>query len=599
MKTQRTAQKVKHVVYSGSIALTLAVITGAAVFALPTPAWSQTGEWTVYNTTNSGLPFDGVASLAIDAQQNVWIGTGIVGVDSGGGLAKFDGENWTVYNTANSKLPHNVIRVLTLDSQGDLWIGTHGAGVAKFDGANWTSYRPGNWGGTENRIFALPIDSEGNLWIGTLGLVKYDGTNWTAYNTSNSGLPSNMTMCAIADSQDNIWIGSWDRGVTRFDGTNWTTYSTANSGLPNNSIWSLAIDTQGSLWIGTNGGGCAKFDGVNWTTYNTGNSGLPTNTVHRIAIDPHGHVWMGTSGGLARFDGEDWRVYKTSNSGLPDNRVFSTVFDAQGDIWIGTQSGGLAVFRPMPTVDFNGNGIVDINDLLRLIESWGQDDPAVDIGPTPFGDGTVNAADLEVFVGYWAQEVDDPTLKACWKLDETEGDVAYDSAAESDAVVMGDAQWQPEGGYVGGAIHLDGSDDYVSTPFVLNPADTVFSVFAWVKGGGSGQVIVSQRDGVDWLLTDTQGNLMTALKLGGRRSGDPLISETIITDGNWHRVGFTWDGSDRILYVDDAEVVRDTQSNLKGASEGLCIGASKNLEPDTFWSGLIDDIRVYSRVVKP
>ena len=96
MKTQKTTHNIKHTVYSGSLALTLASIIAAAMFALPTVACSQTVEWTVYNTANSGLPYNTIAfPLAIDAQGNVWIGTGDH-LGGGGGLAKFDGENWTV-----------------------------------------------------------------------------------------------------------------------------------------------------------------------------------------------------------------------------------------------------------------------------------------------------------------------------------------------------------------------------------------------------------------------------------------------------------------------------------------------------------------------
>jgi N-acetylneuraminic acid mutarotase len=253
----------------------------------------------------------------------------------------------------------------------------------------------------------------------------------------------------------------------------------------------------------------------------------------------------------------------------------------------------------VPSPDFNGDGIVEIKDLLRMIEAWGLDDPALDIGPGPFGDGVVDAADLEVLMNSWGQEVGDPSLKACWKLDETEGDVAYDSAAVNDAAVMGDALWQADSGMRDGALQFDGVDDCVGTPFVLNPADVEFSIFAWIKGGTPGQVIISQEDGADWLLTNTQGYLMTALKSSGRRSGGPLISETITTDGNWHRVGFVWDGLSRILYVDDVVVAEDTLSSLAGASGGLYIGTSSNLEAGTFWSGLIDDVRIYDRVVIP
>jgi ligand-binding sensor domain-containing protein len=42
----------------------------------------------------------------------------------GGGLAKFDGVNWTVYNTSNSGLPDNYVYAIAIDGQGNKWIGT-------------------------------------------------------------------------------------------------------------------------------------------------------------------------------------------------------------------------------------------------------------------------------------------------------------------------------------------------------------------------------------------------------------------------------------------------------------------------------------------
>jgi len=91
---------------------------------------------------------------------------------------------------------------------------------------------------------------------------------------------------------------------------------------------------------------------------------------------------------------------------------------------------------------------------------------------------------------------------------------------------------------------------------------------------------------------------MTDLKAAGR-FGQPLISQTTITDGDWHRVGLTRDGSNRKLYVDGVEVAKDTQAGLAGSDGGLYIGAGKGLEPGAFWSGLIDDVRIYDRAVTP
>jgi sugar lactone lactonase YvrE len=305
-------------------------------------SFSQTQEWIVYNTSNSGLPSNAVFAIAIDGQGNKWIGTG------GGGLAKFDGVNWTVYNTSNSGLPDNDVNAIAIDGQGNKWIGTWGGGLAKFDGVNWTVYNTSNSGLPDNWVNAIAIDGQGNKWIGTAygGLAKFDGVNWTVYNTSNSGLPDNDVSAIAIDGQGNKWIGTWGGGLAKFDGVNWTVYNTSNSGLPDNRVNAIAIDGQGNKWIGTVYGGLAKFDGVNWTVYNTSNSGLPDNRVNAIAIDGQGNKWIGTwGGGLAKFDGVNWTVYNRSNSGLPSNWVYAIAIDGGGNKWIGTDGGGLAVYR--------------------------------------------------------------------------------------------------------------------------------------------------------------------------------------------------------------------------------------------------------------
>jgi len=250
-------------------------------------------------------------------------------------------------------------------------------------------------------------------------------------------------------------------------------------------------------------------------------------------------------------------------------------------------------------VDFNGDGIVDSADMCIMVDHWGEDYPLCDIGPMPQGDGIVDVQDLIVLSEHLFEEVDDPTLMVHWALDEVEGDIASDSANDNDGTVYGDPAWQPEGGMVVGALQLDGIDDYVSTPFVLNPADGKFSVLAWIKGGAPGQVVLSQESGAKWLCTDTlEGNLMTELKATGRGAAE-LLSQSVITDGNWHRIGLVWDGSHRTLYVDDVEVAKDTQDNLMGSDSGLYLGCGKAMEPGTYWSGLIDDVRIYNRAVIP
>jgi len=404
----------------------------------------------------------------------------------------------------------------------------------------------------------------------------------------------------------------------------------------NSSSDDFALDVSAddlSLYFTSNrGGGYGRYD--LWvTTRETihGPWGTPVNlgpTVNSsyhdvapgISADGLSLFFMSTRpGGAGNFD--LWVTMRASTDddwGTPVNlgpTVNSSTWDAHPAIsadgstifFMSERPGGLGGYdlwqvSIVPIVDFNGDGIVDSTDMCIMVDYWGTDEPLCDIGPMPWGDGIVDVQDLIVLAEHLFE---DYRLAARWKLDETEGDIAYDSVATNDAVVIGDAIWQPDGGQVNGALAFDGTDDYLSTDFVLNPMDGAFSVFVWIKGGAPGQVILSQVDapterglkpGSTWLGTDpSEGKFMAGLT----HAVLPLVSESVITDGNWHDIGLVYDGSSKYLYVDGAEVAKDDLDPLLGNDGGLYIGAGKNLEPGSFFSGLIDDVRIYNRAITP
>jgi N-acetylneuraminic acid mutarotase len=258
-------------------------------------------------------------------------------------------------------------------------------------------------------------------------------------------------------------------------------------------------------------------------------------------------------------------------------------------------------FVPTPDVDFNGDEVVDAQDMTLMVDHWHTDAPRYDVAPVPGGDGIVDVQDLILLSEHLFE---DYRMVAHWMLDETEGDIAFDNASENDAMVMGDPVWQPDGGRVEGALLFDGTNAYVQTPFVLNPKEGAFSAFVWIKGGVPGQVILSQAEGSNWLGADpVEGTLMTQLTQPEGRFGLPtpaLVSDVVVTDGLWHEIGLVWDGSDRILYIDGIEVARDFLSEgMKGQETGLTLGAAEDLAEGSFWSGLIDDVRIYDRAIVP
>lgn len=261
-------------------------------------------------------------------------------------------------------------------------------------------------------------------------------------------------------------------------------------------------------------------------------------------------------------------------------------------------SGGYDLWQApiLPIVDFNGDGLVDARDMAIMVDQWHTSESLCDIGPTPWGDGIVDVKDLIVLSEYL-----EPGFGriAHWRLDETEGDIAYDSIGHDHASVHGDAVWQPDAGKTAGALEFDGVDDYVAPMCILNPADGPFRVFAWIRGGAPGQVIASQTltefgVGSTYLAADpTAGTFMTEAVLPM-----PLKSDVIITDGEWHEVGLEWDGDYRHLFVDDKEVAVDDIVLPDMENTGwLNIGTGMNADSGTFWSGLIDDVRIYRKAL--
>ena len=101
-----------------------------------------------------------------------------------------------------------------------------------------------------------------------------------------------------------------------------------------------------------------------------------------------------------------------------------------------------------------------------------------------------------------------------------------------------------------------------------------------------------------WLgFNPSKGTLMTGLS---DMYFGVLESEAIIAGRQWHNVGLVYDldSLHRRLYVDGALVAEDT-TVVSGvpSNGGLYIGVGKDLDATTFFSGLIDEVRIYNDVL--
>ena len=136
---------------------------------------------------------------------------------------------------------------------------------------------------------------------------------------------------------------------------------------------------------------------VNGKIYAVGGSdgpdGAPVSVVYEY--DPETNIWttkedMLTARMVLSTSSVDGKIYAIGGSTIAMPWNASVIVEA---------------YDPNPlVVDFNGDGILDINDLVILIEYWGTDEPLCDIAPEPSGDGIVDILDLELFMSYWEQE---------------------------------------------------------------------------------------------------------------------------------------------------------------------------------------------------
>jgi len=181
--------------------------------------------------------------LFADSQNNIWFAFRSVG------LGKCSGGSFTMFDTSNSGIPANITYAVVVDNLNNLWVATSG-GLAKYDGTTWTVFDsinsplPGN-------VYKLHMQGS-LLWCGTnKGAVSFDGSVWTIYNNQNSGIAGDTITAFASGSNGELWIGTSNMGVSSYYNNTWSTFNTSNSGLASNNIKKIATDANNDTWFVT------------------------------------------------------------------------------------------------------------------------------------------------------------------------------------------------------------------------------------------------------------------------------------------------------------------------------------------------------------
>jgi len=238
---------------------------------------------------------------------------------------------------------------------------------------------------------------------------------------------------------------------------------------------------------------------------------------------------------------------------------------------------------PADTADLDNDGNTvepipfDLGGLPRFIDGDKNDTVIVDMGTYEY--------------------IETLRLVAHWKLDEYYGDTAYDSAGENHGTLHGGPFWLPTSGQVGGALQLDGVDDYVDcgNNGSLNIKDEI-TIALWVKTNDTGNG--------DHNPYVTKGDHSFALKHNYTNYIDFFIYDsdwhTVWSqvessfNGVWHHLAGTYNGNDLKLYIDGRlKATTSYAGSINISAYNVNIGRNSE-KTDRFYNGLIDDVRIYN-----
>lgn len=309
--------------------------------------------------------------------------------------------------------------------------------------------------------------------------------------------------------------------------------------------------------------------------------------------------WGGGAGTLTMTGG----TVNAKGVTLPtDSGAYGHIFLDGGTLNIGTERGGL---------NMNANGLIDINDGTLVLEG----DETVKVNDlfaagliTALGGEGILEVDYDVrnpgkttVTGVLAPSVIEPVkpsmagLVAYYAM---ENDANDSSGNEFHGTMVGDPVFAE--GPVGMAMDFDGDGDYVDCgndpAFSVSDAITI-SLWVNIRAiAGDWRAIIAKGDSA-WRISNngsTQGIHFGFT--GSDRDYQAVNSATELPFDEWHHVCATYDITvGGHIYI-DGMVDGENPDTLGITTNDQNVFIGNNSEnPDRFWDGLIDEVRIYSR----
>jgi beta-glucanase (GH16 family)/uncharacterized membrane protein len=188
---------------------------------------------------------------------------------------------------------------------------------------------------------------------------------------------------------------------------------------------------------------------------------------------------------------------------------------------------------------------------------------------------------------------------AAYGFNEGSGTTTADASGNGNTGTISGATWNSAGRF-GSALSFNGTTNWVTIPDAASlDLTTGMTIEAWVRPASSSgyrAVLMKERTaGVSYAFgTDGSGNAIGFLHPAG--GSDIGITGTSIPLNTWTHLAATYDGATFRVYVNGVQAVsRALTGSIETSSAPLRIGG--NAPFGQYFSGLIDEVRVYNRAL--
>lgn len=340
--------------------------------------------------------------------------------------------------------------------------------------------------------------------------------------------------------------------------------------------WSSGLGWD-AVWV-ADSSNSAKLKIWHWggSANHTGSDRSANNGATRNQVDPTLALTQGTGVRMAiKYDGTALRQFNNGALAASDTTLTLPYDTLNSSFRIGTTGSSGYAYSSIKNVRVWKKALSDteLNNLTSLTQA---------VSDSAFKQAVNRPPDNTGLVGYWSFE-------------DGAGTKATDFSGNGNHGTLTNGPTWADGRF-GKAASFDGTDDYVNIASMTGLPSGMMTVSAWVKISTHKNYnnIVGHEwtaSNGSWLLfSNSSGNVY----FGIYDTSQHTASVTGLSAGVWHHIVGTYDGSVIKIYSDG---VAGSSTALGGATLDNAGQVTISNSVGSVFSGQIDDVRIYSRVL--